>query len=432
MSQSSCAKMPHGECSNNNDDGDCGVPTYNGQPAVSVYDNNYGNATNPKPTSTSTSTLDSKPAAKAMNPDSNNDDDKESDEDYPMDLENRRRSLENQTTTIPLVEKRRNPKLPSKRFLLNFNSKPHQMEQMRQLLLEKQKRKSLPMSMETTSNKRSKIAEKENTPIQKQKETTAATTDTTAATAATTVVTAATTETAETTAATSTTTPQESSTNSSPTNPFSNKELNNSRHHWNKNPGEVYNDPQLQKDFKTLEVHEKNERILEKNISTLTKQIKVLQKQLNEQKASLVKTRKEKGIVMESITEQELKLPCRWNAVYYDLKMYKEKHGHINLPTRCPEDPKLDRLCIWLNKQKQHYSDFTKKGKFKTYYPLRFKALMALGIQWTVRDDKWQKNLEKLKEFKKKHGHTKVPTKRYEDQHFANWVATQRYDYKLR
>ncbi len=192
----------------------------------------------------------------------------------------------------------------------------------------------------------------------------------------------------------------------------------------------MYKCPELQQAYQTLLQHEKNESILQSNITNLETQLEVIQKTLASQKESLKSTQEAKKAAMENVHELELNVPCTWNDNYNKLKEYKMTHGNIDLPTRSREDKELDRLCIWLNQQKSQYNAY-KDGKKQTYFPLRVKALESLGIQWNVRDDKWTTNYNKLKEYKEKHGSTKVPTKSYPDRNFSNWIATQRYEYKL-
>ncbi len=158
----------------------------------------------------------------------------------------------------------------------------------------------------------------------------------------------------------------------------------------------------------------------------------------------------------------EIQIPCQWNDNYEKLKKYYEEHGHVNLPSRCAKDHELDRLCVWVSKQKAQYKAYcadlegnrnsnsnsnspnsnsnteqqqtygsNRKRKPTKARPFRIAALEQLGIQWTPRDDKWAINYEKLVKYKEEHGTTQVPTKNYPDKNFAHWIATQRYDYKM-
>merc|ERR1711976_619243 len=86
-------------------------------------------------------------------------------------------------------------------------------------------------------------------------------------------------------------------------------------------------------------------------------------------------------------------------------------------------------LCVWINKQKMDYKAYN-EGKKRAFFKIQIKALEKLGIQWTVRSDKWNIQYNKLVEYKHNHGDTMVPTKNYSDKNFANWVACQRHEYK--
>mmetsp|Transcript_446 Transcript_446/g.690 ORF Transcript_446/g.690 Transcript_446/m.690 type:complete len:163 (+) Transcript_446:1-489(+) len=63
----------------------------------------------------------------------------------------------------------------------------------------------------------------------------------------------------------------------------------------------------------------------------------------------------------------------------------------------------------------------------------RLKLLNALRFQW-VRNKtpalKWEERFEQLKEFKKKHGHVRIPQKLDEPKGLGNWVLEQRRRYR--
>jgi len=131
------------------------------------------------------------------------------------------------------------------------------------------------------------------------------------------------------------------------------------------------------------------------------------------------------------VAETELQVPCLWNEHYAKIKEYHARHGHIDLPTRCHENKEFDRLCCWLARQKQKYQKYC-QGTITTKKPYRIAALENLGINWTIRDDKWDTNYKKLLEYKELNdGSTLVPTKSYHDKNFGNWILVQRNEYKM-
>jgi len=159
------------------------------------------------------------------------------------------------------------------------------------------------------------------------------------------------------------------------------------------------------------------------------------QLQLAKEKFKLAKSRceTEENIVHRAaayVAETELQVPCPWNQNFARLQKYNEEFGHIDLPSRCSEDKDLDTLCTWLARQKQQYQKYC-EGTVTTKKPYRVNALEELGINWTIREDKWDINYQKLVDFKAKYGTTIVPTKNFFDKNFANWVTVQRHGYKL-
>jgi hypothetical protein len=106
-----------------------------------------------------------------------------------------------------------------------------------------------------------------------------------------------------------------------------------------------------------------------------------------------------------------------WNKQYEKLVEFKRKHGNCNVPSWYQEDIPFGN---WVDKQRQLHT--------KNIIRLDRKVLLdELGFVWSVDySARWNKQYEKLVEFKRKHGHCLVPQKYKEDASLATWIDTQR------
>lgn len=118
------------------------------------------------------------------------------------------------------------------------------------------------------------------------------------------------------------------------------------------------------------------------------------------------------------------------------LKQFKREHGHCNVPSKYPEDPKL---ASWVKEQRK----CRVKENDKPEYVARKSQLIELGFQHdppknleertTNELDNWFIKYEELVQFNKKHGHCRVPTNpRHSKKEIAElnplgqWVIRQR------
>jgi hypothetical protein len=187
--------------------------------------------------------------------------------------------------------------------------------------------------------------------------------------------------------------------------------------------------PQLSQAYSTLNKYSQEKETIQKNIKHLQDEILKFQQQLQKEEQNLVLNQELIESSQQHVSNLEMKIPCTWNENYEKLKVHFDIHGHIDLPSRYHEDDEIDKLCTWLQRQKAQYKAYC-DGSKKTQKPYRVIALEKLGVNWTVRDDKWGIQYDKLIKFKKDNGHTLVPTKAYPDKNFAHWVAAQRHEYK--
>lgn len=112
------------------------------------------------------------------------------------------------------------------------------------------------------------------------------------------------------------------------------------------------------------------------------------------------------------------KFEIDWNARYLELKLFKERYGHCNVPQRWPENPTLGSWVIRQRSYKEYLS------------PDRIKKLNQLKFIWNLPDYWWDLKYKELVKFKRRFGHCKVPKGKGQYEQLAEWVGKQRSDYK--
>ena len=109
-----------------------------------------------------------------------------------------------------------------------------------------------------------------------------------------------------------------------------------------------------------------------------------------------------------------------WDQHIHDLKAFKKKHGHCNVPWRYPLNPGLG---WWVNGVRQ----WKKRGEVAEN---KIRALDALSFCWAMKPRgvqvPWEQRLKDLKAFKKKHGHYNVPFGYQPNPTLGRWVANLR------
>lgn len=100
-----------------------------------------------------------------------------------------------------------------------------------------------------------------------------------------------------------------------------------------------------------------------------------------------------------------------WNAHYDELVTYYKSHGHCRVTK---SDDKV--LNGWVIEQRVQFHRGTLKNERK-------EKLDSLDFQWEVFDDLFASHLEKLKQYKEKHGDCLVPA---EDEELGSWVVRLR------
>jgi superfamily II DNA or RNA helicase len=109
-------------------------------------------------------------------------------------------------------------------------------------------------------------------------------------------------------------------------------------------------------------------------------------------------------------------LSHKWNLFYSALKTFYEREGH----TLVPQTHKENGLWIgnWVRTQRLQREQMPAD---------RLKRLNALGFKWEIYSEQWEKAFEALVCFKKREGHTRVPSSHIENGvNLGTWTQNQR------
>ena len=112
------------------------------------------------------------------------------------------------------------------------------------------------------------------------------------------------------------------------------------------------------------------------------------------------------------------------------LGVFQREHGHCRVPKKCVTGG--ESLGQWVVNQRKEYNKF-QKGEPSNITPGSIDRLNSIGFAWDAKEAKYDAMIELVANFKKKHGHCRVP------QHYATadntklgrWVDTQRRQYRL-
>ena len=111
----------------------------------------------------------------------------------------------------------------------------------------------------------------------------------------------------------------------------------------------------------------------------------------------------------------------RWDEMCRALESYRKQHGHANVPANFKQNPQLGRW-VAMQRYRRKVGELSQK---------QVERLERAGFIWAPTDVAWNRMVEKLLLFKKKHGHCNVPSLWPADPHLSNWVANQRHRKKM-
>lgn len=129
------------------------------------------------------------------------------------------------------------------------------------------------------------------------------------------------------------------------------------------------------------------------------------------------------------LTERKIQQNKAWFQKLEQLKEFKVKHGHCNVPQKYePNQP----LGTWVNKQRMEHK-LLLDGHKSSMTKERMEKLEAVGFKWAKRKGShtWHEKYQKLLKYKEKHGDCLIPTKYSKDMALGRWVSTQREQYRL-
>lgn len=115
-----------------------------------------------------------------------------------------------------------------------------------------------------------------------------------------------------------------------------------------------------------------------------------------------------------------------WDSHFYDLRNFRETHGHCLVPEQFKEFPKL---YVWIKEQRRHYS-LWKQGKPSHMTEQRYQALESIDFCWDHREAIWSTRLQQLKDYKDTAGHCLVPAEFPDNPKLGRWVKQQRKEYR--
>jgi hypothetical protein len=116
-----------------------------------------------------------------------------------------------------------------------------------------------------------------------------------------------------------------------------------------------------------------------------------------------------------------------WEDRFTELADYRKIHGRCSVPQKYSENPKL---ATWVTAQKNHYRLHV-DGKISPMTTFRIQALESLGFEWGSHSAAWEDRLRELADYRKIHGHCNIPQNCSENTKLAQWVKTQRKEYRL-
>mmetsp|Transcript_1646 Transcript_1646/g.2177 ORF Transcript_1646/g.2177 Transcript_1646/m.2177 type:complete len:455 (-) Transcript_1646:377-1741(-) len=119
----------------------------------------------------------------------------------------------------------------------------------------------------------------------------------------------------------------------------------------------------------------------------------------------------------------------KWNIMYNHLVEYKTKHQNCLVPNRYKQMPQLGS---WVSTQRRHFK-LLQAGKDAPLTEQRIEFLEKIGFVWATRDPRhvpWEQRYAELCNYKEKFGNCLIPVGYEANTQLANWVSTQRQEWK--
>ena len=128
--------------------------------------------------------------------------------------------------------------------------------------------------------------------------------------------------------------------------------------------------------------------------------------------------------VSRSTTGTDSVADNKWTSRISALREYHKRHGTVNVPRQCQANPTLARWVEGLRRRPPN-----------SFSPEQRQQLEEVGFTWShAHFEKfhhhWQDTYVRLTEYKRRHGHCRVPLESRDDSELANWVKNQRARYR--
>jgi hypothetical protein len=108
----------------------------------------------------------------------------------------------------------------------------------------------------------------------------------------------------------------------------------------------------------------------------------------------------------------------KWEMQYYELKKFKKRYGHCDVPISLkPEYKRYRVLSRWCR---------TQRMRAKYINPDRVNKLNKIGFTWNILEQDFENNFRKLKQFCEKNGHCRV--KESENLPLSKWCTRLRFE----
>jgi hypothetical protein len=111
-----------------------------------------------------------------------------------------------------------------------------------------------------------------------------------------------------------------------------------------------------------------------------------------------------------------------WAKHMSDLRAFRSRNGHCQVPLNHPEFPKLG---LWVKEQRRHYT-LLAQGKPSHMTTERAQELDRLGFTWDTHEATWLERFKELSQFRDETGHCYVPTNYKSNPKLGTWVHHQR------
>merc|ERR1719491_2418857 len=141
-----------------------------------------------------------------------------------------------------------------------------------------------------------------------------------------------------------------------------------------------------------------------------------LGKWVSKERGQRLKISKERASELESIGFTWVTNPdAVWEIMFEELKIFKDREGHCNVPQRYSDNPKLG---IWVSNQRAQRLKISNE---------RASKLDSIGFTWGAElDVRWEIMFEELRKFKEREGHCNVPHSYSANPKLGTWVNNQR------